>query len=286
MLRQAPLVRVTEMKRKLANLRLGLLPALVPLIRCSFVRNGGLLAALLMLGACEQESAVRPALAPAPNTPTDSPVSPLPVQWMDDFLGVSVDGRYAQSLSGTGTIAIAQTGFIGGVLQLATRETGEGSARLRLGEEPRSGGLDIRSFSVEKHVTVEARVQLNSMDQLAATVGLVGRDDPDHVIAAIFNPADAPTWQFQVHNGMSRATVSTTFQHSAGAWATFRIVTRTEPDVAAILYINGIRQAVVLGQPVPLSGLSPEVQLWNQPVGRGWSQTSLWMDYLRLQQDR
>ncbi|MCC7383848.1 MAG: hypothetical protein IT384_18545 [Deltaproteobacteria bacterium] len=210
------------------------------------------------------------------------------VRWMDDFLGVAIDARYSQARDGTGVIRPARGATPGGALSLETSSTAAGVARVRLGEERATGASDVRSFTAGKSVVLRARVQMNRVDGLMATVGFVGPEDPKYAIAALYNPAANERWVFEVNNGSARSHLSTTFQHPPGAWWLIEILTTAGPIPTAVLRIDGKEEArVATGGAVPLEGLAAELQLWNVDRGGGqWSAATMQVDYLSIEQDR
>jgi len=244
-------------------------------------------AAALALLACAQTNRAAP--SPAGGSRLATPPALPPILWTDDFLGVTVDPRYAQSVTGTGAIKIAEGGMQGGAVVLGATGSGAGVARLRLGEEASTGKGDVRGFSVERHVVLQARVMLNTTEHVAVTIGFVGPNDDQHALAAIYNTDASPTWQLQAHNGAlsSQTQVDTQFRHTAGAWTVIELATETSDGApTATLLIDGQARGVVTGPAVPLTGLVPELQVWNRPAGDGWQQTSLYVDYLQVRQDR
>ena len=133
---------------------------------------------------------------------------------------------------------------------------------------------------------------MNSNTNVAATVGFTGLDDPEHVIAAIYNaePGDTQAkWVFQVNNGgANKINISTGFQHTPGGWFTVKIVTTGGAVPSARIYINDDTTplATVTGAYVPDSGLCAEFQVWNKQLSSGFSQPTLYVDYLSATQDR
>jgi len=107
----------------------------------------------------------------------------------------------------------------------------------------------------------KARVFLNLNTNIQATVGLVGLNDPQHVLAAIYNhdPGGADAfWNFQVANGAGNAvTISTGFRHTLGTWFTVKIVTEWGATPSAKININDDTTPLVTvtGAYVPDSGL-------------------------------
>lgn len=212
-----------------------------------------------------------------------------PVVWMDDFLGVTVDPRYAQSLVGSGAMGLAGDDAVGGVLRLGAGDQGGGAARLRLGEEPGSGLYNVRNFSVGKNVVLEARVLLPQLTDAAATIGFVGLDDDRHSLALIYNHQVSGQWGFQGHNrtGASFITRPVGADIETNRWFTVRIVTSTEPTPSATLFIDGMAVSTLTGDEVPAQPLCVELQVWNQFGAAGrWSNTALLVGYLRVEQDR
>jgi hypothetical protein len=221
-------------------------------------------------------------------TPSPTPLRLPPVTWLDDFLGVAVDGRYAKSVWGTGAIGLASGGDTGGTLLLSTTGGGAGVARLRFGEDPKTGLFDVQNFAVAKNVVLEVRARFNTATQAAYTVGFVGPGDPAHVLAAIYNSSVNREWGFQANNGTARAYAgpSTGFQHRPDTWHTFRFVTQGGPTPKASLFIDGVERGTVTGAAIPATGLVPELQVWNKQAGTAWSAATLQVDYLRIEQER
>lgn len=231
------------------------------------------------------------ALTPTPGivpSPSPNAFRPPPVTWLDDFLGVAVDARYAKSVWGTGAIGLAAGSDAGGTLVLSTTAAGAGVARLRFGEDPKTGLFDVQNFSAAKNVVLEARVRFNTATQAAYTVGFVGPGDPAHVLAAIYNSSVNREWGFQANNDSARtyAGPGTGFVHRADTWHTFRFVTQGGATPRAALFIDGVERAAVSGAAIPATGLVPELQVWNKQAGNVWSAATLQVDYLRIEQDR
>jgi hypothetical protein len=213
------------------------------------------------------------------------------VKWFDDFLGINLHPGYAVSLGGSGSVKMSSLPSIGGVVALSTSSSESGVARLRFGEDPATGAFDVRNFSAAKNMTYKARVFLNTNTNLQATVGLIGLNDPEHVIAAIYNAEPGNTsanWAFEVINGKNRMATTTQFQHAPDIWFTVKIVTEWGDTPSARIYINDeiAPLAMVTGDYVPSTGLCPEFQIWNKQAASGLSQASLYVDYLSVTQDR
>jgi hypothetical protein len=137
----------------------------------------------------------------------------------------------------------------------------------------------------------KARVFLNRTTDIQATVGLIGLNGSGQVIAATYTaePGDTnASWGFEVDNGVNHMAISTGFQHTPGSWFTIKIVTEWGDAPSARLYINDETEplATITGESVPGTGLCPEFQIWNKPLPSGWSQPSLYIDYLSVTQDR
>lgn len=226
---------------------------------------------------------------PAYPAPRRSTVTLPPLNWFDDFLGVTVDPRYGVSVAGTGAIGVAKGQALGGVAELRAPAAGPGAARLRLGEDPASGNYDVQNFSVERAVTFESRVRFTGDSNIAFTLGFVGPNDPDFVLAAIYNSRVNNQWTFQANNVATHtyANRPTGFIHASGVWYHFQIVTRMAPLPSATLLVNGVERAVISGPSIPVVGLVPELQVWNTPDGAGtWSDAGLAIDYLHVEQQR
>ena len=210
-----------------------------------------------------------------------------PVVWLDDFIGMKLDARYSISTVGTGFIRVSPNITIGGWAELYTLASGSGTARFRLGEEPSGCSTCpiILNWYVSKNASMEARVILNTATKVDATVGFVGLNDPNVVVAALVREN---LWYFQVYNvsaGLQYSAV-TTFHHVPGDVYLVRIETIAVPVPTARLLVDGVVYAELTDPRVPLSGLLPELQIWNYPLSSAWSQVTLWVDILSLTQDR
>lgn len=241
------------------------------------------------------------------------------VEWMDDFLGLTVDDRYSKVICGNGSIAPATDGSgssVGGIVSLsvspAQPQNGCGSplsppaARLRLGEDESSpDDPGVRNWNAQKNLTFESRLYLSSTQMIQATVGFIGARDPQHVVAAVYNhdssSDESPHWRFQVCNidAVPQASsqpadtskycedIDTGFAHEAGTWTTFRIVTDAGPPLTARLYINDKLVAKSVSNPlIPTSDLATEFQVWNKSDTRSWSAAAMVIDYVHVEQDR
>jgi hypothetical protein len=208
------------------------------------------------------------------------------VSWFDEFLGVKINPAYNQSLSDTATIQLApDSGGNGGLAMLSVVGYASGVARLRLGEDPVTGGIHALNFSARKNLAYQSRAFINTDTDIAATIGFIGFRDPDNVIALIWGVPGA-NWLFEVVNDGRRILVDTGFRHTPGRWFTVKITTEWAEIPTARVYINEKLAAEVSGDYVPRGGLSPEYQLWNQPSGEAYSQPTMWIDYLSVSQDR
>jgi hypothetical protein len=211
------------------------------------------------------------------------------VNWFDDFLGVALHPGYAISLAGTGVVRISDAPSVGGVVLLGVMGTAPGAARLRLGEDPVTGAQNALNFSAKKNLVYRTRVFLNRNTDLQATIGFVGYHDPENVLALVIGAKEGgPNWEFQVVNGGKGVQTPTGFLHEPGRWFTVKIVTEWGEVPSVRLYINDSAEPLVTvkGQSVPGDGLCPEFQVWNKKLDSGYSQPSLYIDYLSVTQDR
>lgn len=207
-----------------------------------------------------------------------------PVVWFDDFIGVRIGSAYCVTLSGAGVVRIAD-GLTGGAVLLASAGEAQGAARLRLGEDPGTGPFNALNFSAQKNLVYEARVYFNRNTNIEATIGLVGLNDPQNVLAAIYHSGDdVDSWGFQVINDSKGTTTPTGFTHQPGNW--FRV--RIEVSETARIYFNGeeVPRVEIPAEFIPLTGLCPEFQIWNVPLNGVYSQPTMWVDYLSVRQDR
>jgi hypothetical protein len=209
------------------------------------------------------------------------------VSWFDDFLGVKLNPTYALSLSDTAVIKLAPDSVgSGGVAMLSVVGYAPGVARLRLGEDPITGGISALNFSARKNLVYQTRAFLNTDASIAATIGLIGFRDPHNDIALIYGGTPGGNWVFEVTNNQQSFTVDTGFRHAPGHWFTVRIVTEWGEVPKASVWINDTLAGEVTGNYVPTGGLCPEFQLWNMPLTEGHSQPTMWIDYLSISQDR
>jgi hypothetical protein len=213
------------------------------------------------------------------------------VTWLDDFLGIALQPGYSQSLGGSGaTINMSNNPGTSGSVRLSTVGTSAGNARLRFGEEPGTGAVDVRNWNVTKSVTLEARVFFNRNTYMQGTVGFVGNPDPNFVVAAIFleTSGGSSTWLLQCANNGNSLTADSGWVHTPGTWAEFKIVTTAGTPPKVELFIDGVLKATISNSTnIPTSDLCSEFQVWNKSLSPGpYSQTAMWVDYLSLSQDR
>ena len=202
------------------------------------------------------------------------------VTWMDDFLGIKYDQRYHASVAHGGDVKIASNPSIGGWLALVTDHTPASLARFRLGEDPKVSPYDAMPFSAGKNVSGKARIKVNMDQSIELTVGFVGRNDPDNVIAALYRPDVG--WFLQASKNGVFDNVVANFRHVPGR--TFVLEIRATPNDAFLL-IDGLIMAKSTN--VTDSPLGWEFQIWNRPDSpTHWSSPVLWVDYLRIEQDR
>jgi hypothetical protein len=209
------------------------------------------------------------------------------VTWFDDFLGIRVNPTYAISLNGTGDVKISEGR--NGILALYTTGASPGTARVRLGEEPGNSLHNALNFSARKNLIYKARVFLNRVDNIQATVGLTGLNDPDNVLALVYDhPLSNEGWYFQDINEGKNSTIPIGFIHAPGIYFTVRIETELGETPIARVFINDETEprATISGEYIP-DGLCAEFQVWNRKLEDGsYSQPSLYVDYLSIVQDR
>ncbi len=204
------------------------------------------------------------------------------VTWMDDFLGIKYDQRYHASVAHGGDVKIASNPSIGGWLALVTDNTPESVARFRLGEDPKVSPYDAMPFSAGKNASGKARINVNMGQSIELTVGFVGRDDPDNVIAALYRPDEGWILQAKKNRGIDKDRVVANFWHVPGR--TFVLEIRTTPNEAFLLIDGRIMAKTTIVTDSPLAW---EFQIWNRPDSpTHWSSPALWVDYLRIEQDR
>jgi hypothetical protein len=209
------------------------------------------------------------------------------VSWFDDFLGIRIDPKYAISLAGTGDVAISPGA--NGIVMLYALPADAGTARMRFGEEPGNSIYNALNFSARKNLIYKARVFLNSNKNLQATVGLTGLNDPQNVLALVFDhPLSNEGWYFQSINEGKNSTVPIGFIHTPGEYFTVTIVVEWNETPVAKVFINAETEprATIAGDYIP-DGLCAEFQVWNRRLENGThSQPTLYGDYLSIVQDR
>lgn len=208
------------------------------------------------------------------------------VTWFDDFLGVKLNPAYALSHTDTSAIQLApDTNGNGGMVALWVVGYAPGAARLRLGEDPITGGIHALHFTARKNLVYQTRAFLNSNTDLAATIGLIGYHDPHNVIALIYG-VPGQNWLFQAVNDGQGINIDTGFRHTPGKWFTVKITTEWGEVPSTKVYIDDKLAAEISGEYVPIGGLCPEFQIWNRPLDAAHSQPTMWVDYLSVTQDR
>jgi len=208
------------------------------------------------------------------------------IVWFDDFLGIKLNPTYALSLSGTGNVKISEGP--GGIVALYTTTLGPGGSRMRLGEEPGNSPFNATNFNGRQNLRYKARVFVNRNSDVQVTVGLTGLNDPKNVLALVFNQHDSSgKWDFEVINEEHRMLAPTDFLHESGRYFTVRIETEFGEGECrcAKAYINDQLKATVAEEFIP-SGLVAEFQAWNRAIENGYSQITLYVDYLSIVQDR
>ena len=208
------------------------------------------------------------------------------VAWFDDFLGIKINPTYAISLAGTGDVKISEG--VNGILALYATGWAPGTARIRLGEEPGNSPYNALNFSAKKNLVYKARVFLNRNTDLQATVGLTGLNDPHNVLALVYDePNGSSTWAFQAINEGKNLTLPINFTHTPGSYFTVRIETEWGEIPVARVFINdeSAPRAIITGEYIP-DGLCAEFQVWNRPTQFGFSQPTMYVDYLSVTQDR
>jgi len=212
-----------------------------------------------------------------------------PITWLDDFLGITINPKYAISLAGTGGVKLAPGA--GGILALYATGGARGVARVRLGEEPGNSFHNALNFSARKNLVYKARVFLNRNTDIQATVGLTGLNDPENVLALIYDHPAAPEgWYFQGIQKNNNLTVPVGFIHEPGAyfWVQIETYLNEYGQREARVFINNetTPRAILTDEYIP-DGLVAEFQVWNRPLeSGGYSQTTLYADYLSIVQDR
>ena len=210
------------------------------------------------------------------------------VSWFDDFLGIRINPTYAISLAGTGEVMISEGE--NGIVALYATSLAPGTARLRLGEEPGNSPYNALNFSAKKNLVYKARVFLNRNTDIQATVGLTGLNDPQNVLALVFDhPLSNEGWYFQAINEGRNSTIPIGFIHPVGRYFTVRIETEWGEIPVAKVFINDESEprATITGDYIPVSGLCGEFQVWNRRIEDGsYSQPTLYVDYLSIVQNR
>lgn len=210
------------------------------------------------------------------------------VSWFDDFLGMEISNAYALSLAGTGNAVINQHSSVGGIVALYALSSDKGAARMRLGEDIGNSFFDVRNFLATKNLKYRSRVFLNRTDDIQATIGFTGLNDPDNVLALIYKSSwNNQTWVFQTIRDKNRLDTPINFLHKPGERFTVRIEVEWGETPIARVFINDEEKAAVQGDTIPNTALCAEYQVWNVQSDEGtWSQPTLYVDYLSITQDR
>ena len=200
--------------------------------------------------------------------------------WYDEFNAATLAPQYWASRSGSGTVGLAS---FGDWLQLFASATEAGTARIRLGEDPAVSPHDAMNWFPGLAAVGEQRVIVNTTQGLNLTIGWVSRDDPINVGGALLYRADRQEWVFQTRSNDVSNNIPTGFNHTPGVPFTVRI--ETEPGVA-IAYIDGVEVArSVMNVPSDLP-YAWENQLWSFPDRGPDVSPTMWVDYMRVEQDR
>lgn len=235
------------------------------------------------------------AIAPA----TAAQMPPLE-SFSDDFIGFQIGPEWRQVVGGTGHISMntESSPITGGQARLWTLGGASGVARMRLGMGAHTGETNILNWNAHRRFIFEARVMMNTSAGVQATVGLIGVDDPNNVLAAIFASWTSAAWNFQVRSNVAGVQegfgVSTGWAHTAGRWVYVRIESTGGQDPVVTLWIDDVGDALgdaatlratYQGPAVPAADLAVEFQLWNtdqDPAVPDWGQVTMWVDRVQL----
>lgn len=220
------------------------------------------------------------------------------VAFEDDFIGLNLHPAWCVSVAGSGEVALNRFVHVGGAVQLATSGTASGVARLHLGEDHHNadgsrGLLDTRNWTHRKNKKLSARVMFNvSPVDYRATIGFVGPRDPHNVCAALQQNTPPTPWYFQCIKEDVETSPITTFLPVAWTWYLFTIDTSFDAvsnvaEYARLLIDDVIYAEVTNAAALNLNEAVVEFQLWNIPnASGGWSAPAMWVDWVRVTQDR
>lgn len=200
--------------------------------------------------------------------------------WHDEFSSPTLAPQYWVSTAGSGAVGQASSGDW---LELFASSTEAGTARIRLGEDPAVSPHDAMNWFPGLGAVGEQRVVVNTTQGLHLTIGWVSRDDPVNVGGALLYRADRQEWFFQTISNNDYNNVSTGFNHIPGVPFTVRIETG---DGIAIAFIDGVevaRSEISVPSDLPYAW---ENQLWSFPDDTPDVSPALWIDYMRVEQDR
>jgi hypothetical protein len=201
------------------------------------------------------------------------------VIWHDEFLGGNIRQEYEVSLVKDGFVGPSSSPAVGGWMEMSAG--GTSVARVRLGEEPGSSHHNLLQWSVEKNLRARARIRLNRITNIMVTVGFVGENDPDNVLAAVYR-GDQFGWILETINEKRFTNKATGWAHAPDQ--TFIVEIRANLEGAA-LYIDGAEVARS-NENITRKPLAWEFQLWDVEKEEGGSDAKMYVDYLTISQDR
>lgn len=213
------------------------------------------------------------------------------VKWFDDFIGHRLDPLYQTSrnpVTGGTPISVPLSNGSGGIWVLGCGPSRAENTRIRIGGAAPADAVDARHFAPIKNAAFEARIFVNTAQAVSLTVGLTGYNDPDRVLAALFNGGHPNGWVLQARNLPNGAVnVASRFIHTPGAPFTIRVASYWAATPYAVLAINGNDVARAEGACITPDPMCFEFQIWNKETSPGrWSSPSLYIDYLEVTQNR
>lgn len=212
------------------------------------------------------------------------------IQFVEDFLGIKIPDRFSTSVAGDGSIGISACPSIGGWVQLLVAGPNRSVARLRLGEDPDDSHYDCLNFSTQKQARAVTRVILSRIEDLQATIGWISENDPDNVGGALVyrNANDLKKgtikgqWLLQTVRDKVYSIVKTGWQHKPNE--PFEVAINVTPK-RVDAYINGKLMATSTSN-IPSKPMAFEWQIWNKKPGDGYSSATMWVDVVKITQNR
>lgn len=238
--------------------------------------------ALIVAGLCGAAYAFWPVVPPR---------DPDRIEWHDDFLGGRLRPDYTAPRAHE-RFAFVESGAAGGWLHL-TATSWDRMARLRLGDDPTDTGNASHNmpFVHAAEPTATTRVLLSDNNNLDATIGFVGPDDPNGVSGALIyrdgQGGNDRGWMLQTcRDGDCKTTLlrnadGYVFVHGPSVPFTVRIEMMPGRAQACAESV-GDQFCASNSANVPEGGSAWEYQVW----GHHGATPSMMIDYLNITQRR